>query len=542
MNVTETSAEGLKRELKITVPATEVEEQVTRRLSEIGRSLRIPGFRPGKVPMPLLRQRFGPAVRGEVLESAVQDSSAEAMREHNLRPALPPRVAIVSAAEGADLEYTMSVELLPDMPQPDFASLGLERLVADVPDDDIDRAVERVAETQRKSEPVERPAAEGDILVADIVGRVGAEEIPGSRGEGRQIELGAAGLLPGFTEQLVGSGGGESREVHVTFPEDYGNPELAGKEGVFEVAVKEVRQRLPTTLDDELAKAVGLETLAELRQEVRQRMERDYAAIARQHLKRALLDKLAERYDFAVPPGMVEIEFSSILAQHEANRERQRETAAEGGIAPATAAEGPPEGPIDAAALIAPEETALEGTSERAPASTEAARPELRDPEPAVHHAASHQGSAEEPIDAAAIVAPEETALEGASDTEPGAAAAGEDEDEEKVKADFRHLAERRVRLGLLLADVGRSNNITVSQEELNQALMQEARRLPGYERQVIDYYRKNPDAMNNLRAPIFEEKVVDFIVELAKPDERRVTPQELMTGDEPNGESAPVE
>jgi len=534
MNVTETSAEGLKRELTITVPANEVEDKITRRLGEIAQSIRLPGFRPGKVPLPLLRQRYGPAVRGEVLESAVQDSSAEAMREHNLRPALPPRVEIVSAAEGADLEYKISVELMPEMPEPDFSSLSLEKLVVDVPDEEIDRAVERMAEGQRKSEPVERPAEAGDILVADVVGRVGDEEIAGSRGEGRQIELGAEGLLPGFTEQLVGVGAGDTRAVRVTFPEDYGNPDLAGKEGVFEVAVKEVRHRLPATVDDELAKAVGLDTLTELRQEVRQRMARDYAGVARQRLKRGLLDKLAERYDFAVPPGMVEMEFNSIWAQYEADKERRKEMAAEAGGAAAP----PAEGPIDAAAIIAPEETALEGASERAPVSAEAEKPQPHERTPAAHHAVSHEGSTDEPIDAAAIVAPEETALEGASDSEPAAAL---DDDDEKAKSDFRRIAERRVRLGLLLAEVGRNNNITVSQEELNQALTQEARRLPGYERQVIDYYRKNPDALNNLRAPIFEDKVVDFIVELAKPDERKVTPQELMTDDEADDESAPA-
>ncbi len=536
MNVTETTADGLKRELTITVPANEVEDKITLRLGEIGRSIRIPGFRPGKVPLPLLRKRYGPAVRGEVLESAVQDSSAEAMREHNLRPALPPRVEIVSATEGADFEYKISLEIMPEMPEPDFASLGLEKLIVDVPEEEIERAVERIAEGQRKSEPVERPAEAGDILVADVVGRAGDTEIPGSRGEGRQIELGAEGLLPGFTEQLVGVGGGETREVRVSFPEDYGNPDLAGKEGVFEVAVKEVRHRLPATLDDELAKAVGLDTLAELRQEIRQRMARDYAGVARQRLKRGLLDKLAERYDFAVPPGMVEMEFNSIWAQYEADKTRQKEAAAEAEGAPPSAEEGP----IDAAALIAPEETALEGASERAPAGAEAEQPHPPHDDPAVHHAIPHPGSAEEPIDAAAIVAPEETALEGASDSEPAAAGAGdEDEDEEKAKVEFRQIAERRVRLGLLLAEVGRNANITVSQEELNQALTQEARRLPGYERQVIDYYRKNPEALNNLRAPIFEDKVVDFIVELAKPDERKVTLQELMTDDAPDGESA---
>ena len=537
MNVTETSADGLKREFTITVPASEVEDKVTRRLGEIGQTVQIRGFRPGKVPMNLLRQRYGSAVRGEVLENAVQDSSAEAIREHKLRPALPPKVEIVSAAEGADLEYKISLEVLPDMPEPDFAALSLEKLVAEVPEEDVDKAIERLAEAQRKSEPVERPAANGDIVVADVVGRAGGTEIPGSRGEDRQIELGGAGFLPGFTEQLVGAAAGETREVKITFPADYGNADLAGKEGVFEIAVKEVRERQPAVIDDELAKEMALDSLAELRQEIRQRMQRDYDAVARQRLKQALLDKLAEGSDFPVPPGMVDIEFNSIWSQYEAERQaRAAATAQRAGDASPDAA-GTAPGPLDAAAMVAPEETALEGSSDRAPAAAEAEKPHPEAHEPASHHAIPQPGSTVEPIDAAAVIAPEETALEGASDSEPGAA----DEDDEKNKAEFRRIAERRVRLGLLLAEVGRNNNITVSQEELNQALVQEARRHPGYERQVIDYYRNNPDATANLRAPIFEEKVIDFIVELAKPRERTVTPQELITGGEPESTGTPV-
>src|SRR5438477_448282 len=522
MQVTETSAEGLKREFKITVPASEVEEKISRRLGEIGRSVRIPGFRPGKVPLPLLRKRYGPAVRHEVLESTVQGSSAEAMREQNLRPALPPRVEIVSAAEGADLEYKMSVELLPDMPEPDFADLGIERLVAEVPEEDIDRAVERIAESQRKTEPVERPAENGDIAVVDFVGRTGNVEFPGGKGENVSIELGAGRFIPGFEDQIIGAKSGEDRTATVTFPADYGAPDLAGKDAVFEVKVKEVRERQPAAIDDSLAEAVGLENLAELRQEVRQRMQRDYDSVARQRFKRVLLDKLAEKYQFPVPPGMVEMEFNQIWDQY------QGEKAARKAMAERQAGDAAGDGPIDAAATIAPEETALEGASDRAPASAEAEKPQAGEAQAAGHHAIPHPGSAEEPLDAAAIIAPEETALEGASDSEPAAA---EDEEDETSKEEYRRIAERRVRLGLLLAEVGRSNNITVTQEELNQALAQEARRHPGYERQVIDYYRSNPDAINNLRAPIFEEKVVDFIVELAKPEERKVTPQELLAG-----------
>src|SRR3954466_4796081 len=327
MNVTETSAEGLKREFKITIPASEVEERIAKRLDEVGRMVRIPGFRPGKVPLPLLRKRYGAAVRGEVLESAVQDSSAEAIRERNLRPALPPRYELVSNADGADLEYTLSLEVLPDMPAPDFGALGLEKLVAQIPDEDVDKALERLAESQRKSEPVERPAETGDIVVADIVGHIGADEIPGSRGEGREIELGAEGLLPGFTDQLTGALAGEQRDITVTFPPESG-PEMAGKEGVFQVSVKEVRRRMPAAIDDTLAEAVGLESLDELRQEIRQRMQRGYDNLARQRLKRTLLDKLAERYDFVVPPGMVDMEFASIWGQYEAERDARRQIAA----------------------------------------------------------------------------------------------------------------------------------------------------------------------------------------------------------------------
>lgn len=538
MNVTETSAEGLKREFKITVPASQLEDQITKRLGELGQAVRIPGFRPGRVPLPLLRKRFGTAVRGEVLESLVQDSSAEAIRERNLRPALPPKVELVSADEGADLEYKISLEVLPELPEPDFNGLGLEKLVADVPDEEVDKALKGMAESQRKDEAVERPAAIGDILVVDMVGRIGEQEIPGSRGEGRRIELGEEGELPGFSEQLVGAAAGDKREVRVTFPQDAGNPEIAGKEAVFEIEVKEVRERLPAAIDDALAEAVGLENLDELRQEIRDRMRREYEGVARQRLKRALLDKLAERYDFPVPPGMVEMEFNSIWQQYEAEKDIRERIAARrrepGGQA---------EGPIDAAAVIAPEESALEGAPERAPSVGEAEKPAAVEtpPAPAAHEIPPAEGSAAAaaaPLDAAAIIAPEETALEGASDVEP---APPPEQDDEKARAEFRRIAERRVRLGLLLAEVGRNNNISVTQEELNQALVQEARRHRGYERQVVDYYRKNPDALNNLRAPLFEEKVVDFIVELAKPEERRVTPQELTASAETEDESESV-
>ena len=260
--------------------------------------------------------------------------------------------------------------------------------------------------------------------------------------------------------------------------------------------MKEVRQRLPLVIDDELGKAVGLENLAELRQEVRQQIQRDYEGASRLRLKRSLLDKLAQNYDFAVPPGMVELEFESIWRQYEAEK---------AGTAK----------PEEAGSEAAPE--AIEGPSGDASSagSPETARGEAGPP-----------GSAPEP----------ESEV-GADAAPPGEEQADKTEDEEALKADYRRIAERRVRLGLLLAEVGRSNNITVTQDELNQAITREARRHPGYERQVLDFYRQNPEAIGNLRAPIFEDKVVDFIVELAKVEERKISPQDLLSLPDPDAD-----
>ena len=465
MQVTETSADGLKREYTITVPAGDLEQEINRRLGEIGRQVRLPGFRPGKVPMQILRTRFGPSVRGEVLQSTLQASSAEAINERQLRPALPPKVDILSAGEGADLEYKMAVEVLPEIPEPSFADLDIERLVVEVQDEEVDRAVERIAEQQRKSEVVERPAERGDILLVDSEGRIGEHEIPGAGGKDRRIVLGTVNSLPGLEDQLVGATAGEHRKVRVTFPTDYAVADLAGKDADFDVDVKEVRRHLPTAIDDELGQAVGLENLAELRQELRQRLQRDYDAASRLRLKRSLLDKLAEGYDFPVPPGMVDLEFDNIWRQYETQK----------ALPPAVA---------DADAMPA-------------------------------------AGAA-------------------GADAIPATPAPGMSQSDEAVKGEYRRIAERRVRLGLLLAEVGRRNNITVGPDEVNQAIAREARRHPGHERQVIDFYRQNPGTIDTLRAPIFEDKVIDFIVELAKIGERKVTPQELLGESEPSEDALP--
>jgi trigger factor len=474
MQITETHTEGLKREFKVILASQDIERRVSDRLLEIGKTVRMPGFRPGKVPMTVLKKRYGSSVMGEVLEDAVNDSSTQAMSERGLRPATRPKIEIQTFAEGKDLEYTMAIELLPEIQPMNFSELELERLRPDVSDEELTEALDRLAQRHRKTEPVGdgRPAQTGDTVVIDFVGSIDGTEFPGGAAKDFSLELGSGRFIPGFEEQLVGVKAGDHVQVKVGFPEDYPSEDLKGKDAVFEVDVKELRQTLPPVIDDTLADAVGMENLEALKTAVREQMEREYGGIARQKVKRQLLDALASRHDFPVPATMLDAEFDAIWKQYE--EERARLTAGRG-----------------------------EGEAAEA-AKPEGEKPEAEKPE-------AESGSSED----------------GKSD--------------EEAKAEYRQIAERRVRLGLLLSEVGRLNNIQVSQEELNQALIEEARRHQGYEKQVFDYYRKNPDALASLRAPIYEEKVVDFILEMAKVTEKAIKPADLLKAmeDEPEATEA---
>ena len=436
MQVTETNADGLKHEMTVVIAAADIESRVTDRLNEIGRTIRLPGFRPGKVPLTVLRKRYGPSVMGEVLERTVSDSSTEAMRERNLRPALQPKIEIVSFNEGTDLQYKLAVEVLPQIELANLGEIQIERLKPEVPEAEIDSALERIAKQQRKAEPVERAAEKGNIVVMDFVGSVGGVEFPGGSAKDYSLELGSGSFIPGFEDQLIGIKAGEERLVKVDFPADYGAEDLAGKAAEFKVNASAIKAMADQPIDESLATAVGMENLKALRDVVRERIERDYSGLARQKLKRQLLDRLAERHHFTVPAGMVDIELDTIWRQYQAQLERAKQSGAE---------------------------------------------------------------QTETPKDEAAI------------------------------KSEYKDIAERRVRLGLVLAEIGSKNNLNVTQEELNRSIAEEARRFPGQERNVIEYYRNNPGAVDGLRAPIYEDKVVDFILELAQVTDKPVSLKDLL-------------
>ena len=434
MQVTETETDGLKREFKVVIAASDIEEKLQHRLMELGSTVKVPGFRPGKVPVQVLKQRFGRSVLGEVVERAVTDGSSQALSERGLRPATQPRIEITAFDEGKDLEFTMALELLPDIKPIDFGDLKLTRLKVEVADSEVASALDHLAGHRKESKPLEAPrkAESGDVLVIDFRGSVNGEELPGMAAEDHHLELGSSSFIEGFEEQLIGVDVGEDRQVKVRFPDAYVNDKLAGQEAIFEVKVKEIRETQPPTIDEDFAKSLGEDSLDALKAKVRDQIGQDYEQASRTHLKRELLDKLAEAHDFVVPAGMVDIEFETIW-------------------------------------------------------------PHI-----------------------------EEAMKEGKLDEED------KDKSEDELKAEYREIAERRVRLGLLLSEVGRVNNIDVSAEELNRALAMEARKHPGQEREVFDYFQRTPEAMANLRAPIFENKIVDFIVEMADTEDKGVTPEEL--------------
>ena len=443
MQVTEVANEGLKRAFSVVVPATDITAEREKRLAKLGKELRLPGFRPGKVPPRVVQQRYGQAVMGEVLESSVNDATQRVVSDRGLRPAQQPKIELVNFADGTDLEFKVEMEVMPEVPMPDFAGIELERLKAEPGEEQVEKTLATIAQRNRKLEDIteDRPAERGEMAVCDFVGRlvgeggeVADEPFQGGSASDMPIEVGGEGFIPGFTEQLVGIRPGETRSVDVTFPAEYGAAELAGKAARFEVTCKALKRPVLPAMDDAFAANLGFEDAAKLRDTVRETLQRDYDAMARMRIKRALLDSLAERADFPVPQGMVDAEFNQIWQRVEADMKAGR---------------------LD--------------------------------------------------------------------EDDKG-------KDEETLRADYRGIAERRIRLGLLLSEIGRTNNIAVSGEELARAMRQEAGRYPGQEQQVMEFFRKNPQAAENLRSPIFEEKVVDFMLELAKVSERSVAPEELAT------------
>jgi len=432
MQITEVSAQGLKREYKVVINAAALDAVVSEKLEQLRQRVNMPGFRPGKAPAALVKKQYGRALLGEAMEEQVNSALKDTIEGKGLKPAMQPKVEITSFEEGKDLECSLTIELLPEIEPGDFKQIKLERMTVDIGESEVDEFVAKIAENQKTYEKVERAAEKGDQILLDFSGSVDGVKFDGGTAENYPLVLGSNSFIPGFEDQLIGKAVGEPVTVNVTFPENYGNSDLAGKAAVFACTIREVKAGQQATVDDEFAKRFGLGSLQELRENVKRDLGQEYKGLSRLQMKRSLLDQLAEANQFDVPPGMVELEFDQIWK---------------------------------------------EVTSDEARFKAELAE---------------------------------------------------EKKTEDELKAEYTKIAERRIRLGLLLSEVGRRNNIEVKPEEVTKAMIEQARRFPGQERQVMEYFQKNPEASASLRAPIFEDKVIDFIVEMASVTEKPVSKEEL--------------
>jgi trigger factor len=439
MQVTETLSDGLKRAFSVVVPAADIEGKCRAKLADISRTIKLPGFRPGKVPVNLIRQRYGSAVLAEVMQTELDEVAGQVVEGRGLRPAGQPRIALtgekpdIASGKAQDLSFTLELEVLPDIIAPDLASLQLVRLRTLATDEQIETALNGIAQRYNEMATVEDGGAvTGDRLTADFVGTIDGVPFEGNTGTDAELEIGGTGFIPGFVEQLEGMHAGEQRRIEVTFPELYPAEDLRGKTAAFDVTAKALKRPVAPVIDEAFAARLGFESLVQLREAVRQQIQRDFDEASRLRIKRELLDQLAVKAEFPAPENLVNIEFGAIWQRVEADLKQGRGDEEDRG------------------------------------------------------------------------------------------------KDEATLRAEYRAIADRRVRLGLLLSEIGRTAGVQVTQQELNMALRQEAMRFPGQEKMVIEFFRKTPQAVDQLRGPIFEDKVVDYILEMAHVDERIVSPEVL--------------
>lgn len=444
MEVTQTKAEGLSRTFAVKVSATELQAKLNQRIEEIRPTMRLKGFRPGKVPAAHVRKMYGRDLMGEVIDKLVNETNQKALQDSALRPAGQLDVKmdgdIEKVVKGeADLSYQVNVDVMPEFTPVDPATLTISRPVAEVSDEQITESLTRIAEQNTQYEPREEGAAveNGDAVVIDFVGKIDGVQFDGGAAEQQSVVIGSNRFIPGFEEQLLGVKAGDNTELNVTFPENYQAANLAGKAAVFEVKVHEVRAPKKPELDEDFAKGLGLESLEQLRGLVKDQIAAEHANASRSKAKRDLLDKLDAAHDFDLPPGMVNQEFEQIWQQ------LQRE------------------------------------------------------------------------MDAGRVTDEEKS------------------KPEDELRTEYRKIAERRVRLGLVLAEIGRVADVRITEQEVNQALIREARQYPGQEREVVQFFQRNPNAMAQLRAPIYEDKVVDHILAVATVEDQTVSRDDLFKDDD---------
>lgn len=435
MKVKKLKSDGLQKKYAVTIENEEFENKVDAKLSHIAKTTKIPGFRPGKAPKEMLKQKYRSSVLGEALDEAVNEAVNTVIKDNGLRLAMQPDVKIGKFEDGKDIEFEVTAELMPEIKLGDFSKINVEKLTADVPEEEVKKAMDYIVHSRRETVKVEDAAyaaQKGDSVVIDFVGSVDGKEFPGGKGNGYPLELGSNTFIPGFEDQLTGVKAGDKVDVKVKFPDNYHAKNLAGKDAVFAVEVKAVRQPKEIEINDEFAKSVGEKDLASLKENIKKRIAGDYENAAKLKLKRQLLDKLDEAYSFEVPGGLVDAEFKTIEEQYQRAKKLNQ---------------------LDEHEKNTPEKDLLD---------------------------------------------------------------------------EYKKIATRRVKLGLLLSEAGEEAKIKITPEDINAAIMNEAKKYPGQEKVVFDYYLKNAQAVEALKAPIMEEKLIEHVLGKVTVTEKKVSVEEL--------------
>lgn len=441
MQIKEVENKGLKRAYDVVVVAADMEKQIEAELQEVGRKVKMPGFRPGKIPSKVLRQRYGQSVMGDVLQRTANDAARRIVKEKNITPAMTPDVKIKDYKEGGDLSLSITLELMPEVPEIKLSGINIERPAFEIDEAELSRAMEVMAQRQRnlKEKAKTAKAAKGDVVQIDFKGFIGTEAFEGGEAKGYHLEIGSGQFIPGFEEQLIGAKSGDDITVSVPFPKDYHKQDIAGKDARFEVKVHAVKTPELPEINEEFAQSVGFPSLDDLKEVLKQQLEGDYGTLARNRMKKALFDQLEELCTFDVPQKMVDAEYDSIWHQHE--------------------------------------EAARYGETSDLP--------------------------------------------------------------EAEQKAEYRAIAERRVRLGIFLSDVARRQKIEVTRDELSRAVQQQASMYPGQERKIFEFYRDHPEHVNELRGPILEEKAVDYVFTQIAIKDKETTIEALLKEDSEGEASA---
>lgn len=444
MQIKNEKIDGLTATYDVVIAPEAVAKALEDRLQALTKTVKIAGFRPGKVPLNVIKQRYGDAVRGEAMEKAVETAITQLLKEKDIRPAMRPQVSVSKFDDDNTIEFNMIVEQSPKIEIGDLSAINVTKLVAPVETTEINSFLERLANSRTTTETVTeaRAAKLGDVTRINFAGTVNGEALPGMASENFDLELGSNSFVPGFEDQLVGLKAGDKKDINVTFPADYGHPQLAGQPTIFAVEILELREKVKAELNDELAKKFGFDDLKAWQDKARGALEMNHDRMSQTRMKRALLDALDAAYKFDVPAGVVEAEYNQIWHYH------------------------------------------IEDVKERG-------------------------------LDVA------------------------DAEKDEATKAEFRTIAQRRVRLGMLLAEIGRGQNVQVTAAEINRAIMQQAQQYPGQEQRIMKYYKQNPEAVNQVTAPLFEEKVVDYILGQVKVTEQQVTLAELERDPDAEAEEA---